>query len=842
MKNMSIKKKLILALLVVALGTLLLCYVGLFAVTERMSNYVKELTDSVTTEFKESSQETLLDQAADSLHAIVQVQTESTDNSFKRIREILETSSDYIRELYANEESYLKTGTDVVMATEADADEMSGRYILDDGVEMTDELKQELLLLSNLEEMFEPGRAYNDYIEQYFATPTGLVYVYTGDNYVVPGFDARERDWYKEAVANPGEVVWVETYIEYAGKACISAAEAVRSRDGELLGVMGADIIFDEVMDQILADGLGESGTNFMLGNDLDIIASEEFYDTEFDSSFDAHFEDPDTVREELTDDDDEAFFAVYNGSEVYMASKVIPETGWIFCAAIDKEEVLGPVEDMEQRQEEITAETNAEMKSRLLQILRNILASFLLIGVVAATVAFLLSRYITEPIKKLTETTAKIGQGDFDSKIDIDTNDEIGELASNFNRMQDDLKNYTENLQTVTAEKERISADLNVAKQIQADMLPRIFPPFPDKEDVDIYATMDPAKEVGGDFYDFFIVDDDHLAFVIADVSGKGVPAALFMVISKTLIKNRTMQGGTPAEILADVNNQLCEGNEAEMFVTAWLAILELSTGRVTAANAGHEFPAIRDANGNFSLLKDKHGFVMAGMEGVRYKDYEIQLEKGGGFFVYTDGVPEATNSAEELFGTDRMISALNEHPGTDPTVFLKDVKTRVTEFTGEAPQFDDITMIGLVWQGEKKRMSKLVLDADVNRLSELQAFLEEELEKKDCPMKLLIQIQVAAEEIFTNIASYAYGDGEGTMEVNLGFDDQTPATMSLQFVDSGVPFDPLAKEDPDVTATAEERKIGGLGIYMVKKSMDEVSYEYADGHNVFTMKKKLC
>jgi len=266
---------------------------------------------------------------------------------------------------------------------------------------------------------------------------------------------------------------------------------------------------------------------------------------------------------------------------------------------------------------------------------------------------------------------------------------------------MQDDLKLYTENLRTVTAEKERIGAELHVATQIQADMLPRIFPPFPQKKEIALFASMTPAKEVGGDFYDFFLIDEDHLALVIADVSGKGVPAALFMVISKTLIKNRTMQGGTPAQILHDVNNQLCEGNEADMFVTCWLGIFEFSTGLLTAASAGHEFPAVCGPDRTFTLFKDKHGFVLAGMEGARYRDYQIQLEQGGSLFVYTDGVPEATNANNEMFGAERMLASLNRSANNNPEVFIKEVGAAVAAFTGEAPQFDDVTMVGMTWRG---------------------------------------------------------------------------------------------------------------------------------------------
>ena len=244
---------------------------------------------------------------------------------------------------------------------------------------------------------------------------------------------------------------------------------------------------------------------------------------------------------------------------------------------------------------------------------------------------------------------------------------------------------------------RQRIETELNVATQIQADMLPRLFPAFPERPEFDIYASMTPAKEVGGDFYDFFLVDDDHLALVIADVSGKGVPAALFMVIAKTLLKNAVQAGMTPKQALEAVNDQLCENNESEMFVTVWLGIYDISTGLLTAANAGHEFPAIRHKNGDFELYKDPHGFVLAGMKGARYREYSLNLKTGDTLFVYTDGVAEAKNSENVLYGTQRMLIALNREKDASPSRLLQIVKEDIAGFVGEAAQFDDLTMLAI-------------------------------------------------------------------------------------------------------------------------------------------------
>lgn len=262
-------------------------------------------------------------------------------------------------------------------------------------------------------------------------------------------------------------------------------------------------------------------------------------------------------------------------------------------------------------------------------------------------------------------------------------------------------VQNQNEQYEKQQKERSRIETELTMASSIQADMLPNIYPAFPERPEFDIYASMDPAKEVGGDFYDFFLVDEDHLCMVMADVSGKGVPAALFMMASRIILANNAMMGKAPAQILTDANAAICANNREEMFVTVWLGILELSTGKLTAANAGHEFPVLQQAGGPFELVKDKHGFVIGGMEGVRYRQYELQMTPGSRLFLYTDGVPEATDAKQELFGTERMLAALNETPEATPEAILKNVRSHVDSFVGSAEQFDDLTMLCVEYKG---------------------------------------------------------------------------------------------------------------------------------------------
>lgn len=321
------------------------------------------------------------------------------------------------------------------------------------------------------------------------------------------------------------------------------------------------------------------------------------------------------------------------------------------------------------------------------------------------------INRILLVPVKSLSQAAALFVKDKESTKktqtaisqLNIHTGDEIEELSEAIKTMEMEINDYIDHLTEVTAEKERMGAELNIATQIQASMLPCIFPAFPERNEFDIYASMDPAKEVGGDFYDFFLIDEDHIALVMADVSGKGVPAALFMVIAKTLLKNTAQSGISPKEVLSQVNTQLCENNEAEMFVTVWLGIMQISTGHMVCANAGHEYPAIRRVGGQYELLHDKHGFVLAGMEGSRYREYEITLEKGDSLFVYTDGVPEATNAENELFGTDRMLEALNQNPDAASEEVIREVQKAMEVFVKQAPQFDDITMLSMIYKGKE-------------------------------------------------------------------------------------------------------------------------------------------
>ena len=346
-------------------------------------------------------------------------------------------------------------------------------------------------------------------------------------------------------------------------------------------------------------------------------------------------------------------------------------------------------------------SEINSARKNYLASVL---LFAALVVVLVSVFSLFYLRNKFLKPINKVSAEASRFAKENTKGEElgFISNYRELSELAGSIDTMETDMVKYMENLMSVTAEKQRISTELSLATRIQTAMLPHVFPPFPERTEFDIYASMNPAKEVGGDFYDFFLIDNDHLGLVMADVSGKGVPAALFMMASKIILQSCAMLGGSPAEILTKTNEAICSNNQEEMFVTVWLGILEISTGKLTAANAGHEYPVIRNAGGRFELFKDKHGFVIGGMSGAKYREYEIQMEPGSKLFLYTDGVPEATDADKNMFGTERMVDALNAEPEASPEGILKNVRSAVDSFVKEAEQFDDLTMLCIEYRGK--------------------------------------------------------------------------------------------------------------------------------------------
>ncbi|MCQ2738809.1 MAG: SpoIIE family protein phosphatase [bacterium] len=453
----------------------------------------------------------------------------------------------------------------------------------------------------------------------------------------------------------------------------------------------------------------------------------------------------------------------------------------------------------------------------------------------VAILIYVLLKENINRPIDELTRMANKIGQGDLDTEIKLEEPKEFADLAETFNKMTKDIKHYINNINSITKEKEKIESELSIARTIQYSVLPHTF--YPNMDEFDIFATMDTAKEVGGDFYDFFFINPTQFMFLIADVSGKGIPAALFMMTTKTLIKNFANENYSPKELIEKINNQICENNTQGFFVTMFASIVDVETGKITYINCGHNPPLIKHADGKYEYLKIFPNLVLGAMNGARYEISESVFNVGDTIFLYTDGVTEAMNETGELYGEERLLECLNNNCNEDAKQILRSVKRDVDNYIGKVEPSDDITMLTFRYNGAEDIFSKgkvFVSQAKVENYSNFVEWLQNTCKELNVAQSVLMKLELISEELFLNVANYAYPDGFGNLEIYFG---KQSNHIILKFVDSGIPYNPLEKDPPDITLDANSRPIGGLGIYMVQQTADDISYQRENDKNILTV-----
>ena len=463
-------------------------------------------------------------------------------------------------------------------------------------------------------------------------------------------------------------------------------------------------------------------------------------------------------------------------------------------------------------------------MFMRNVSIYVSIFMEILIFAALFTLIYFLIKKVIIDNLRKINGTLAEITDGNLNVTVDVRTNEEFASLSDDINQTVSTLKRY------IAEAAARIDKELEFAKEIQYSALPSVFPPYPNRKDFEIYAHMITAKEVGGDFYDFYMLGDSTLAFMIADVSGKGIPAAMFMMQAKTIIKDLAESGLELSEIFMTANKKLCENNDAGMFVTAWMGILDLKTGRLKFVNAGHNPPLVRQADGEFAYLKARSGMVLAGMDGIKYRQNELQLTPGDQIFLYTDGVTEATDKNNQLYGEERLLETVNRNIVMDTRKLCEAVKSDVDQFVGEAPQFDDITMLSVEIQYIRGENSITVI-ADDKSMIPVSEFAKSLTEKLAVVPKVANKVSIAVDEIYSNIINYS---GAELATISYEIKD---GRLYITFTDDGIPYNPLEAEEPDITLSAEERKIGGLGIFMVKKMTESMEYTYEDEKNILKL-----
>ena len=518
----------------------------------------------------------------------------------------------------------------------------------------------------------------------------------------------RERPWYLGA-AQSDSIFFTDVLKDtFTGEIGITCTIPIR-QDGRLIAVAAADLFLDQ-MEEAVSNSGDVVHYTCIINNQGHVVFSPQNQGTLRARTAEEAVDLRSSEQADLAAFVRDALNGVtgvreldLDGDRVYLAGAPVKTLGWAVVSVVDKAATERPTIMMQEQFDSTLNEAATIYNKNLDRSKQTIIVLILLILIMGLTAGDRLSRRIVRPLEHMTNRVRSLGGKNlqFQMEEEYRTGDEIEVLAESFSALSAKTLQYVDQVKRVTAEKERIGAELTMANAIQRSQLPRLFPPFPNRHEFNLFATMKPAKEVGGDFYDFFMVDNDHVALVMADVSGKGVPAALFMMVTRMLIKSRLQSGESVAEALTNVNRQLCENNELGYFVTVWLAVLEISTGKGVAVNAGHEHPVLRRSDGKYELVLYRHSLAVAAMDGVRFRQHEFQLCPGDSFFVYTDGVTEATNGEHELFGTDRMLEALNKEPDAEPDQLLKNVMDDIHRFMDGEDQFDDITMMCLKYNG---------------------------------------------------------------------------------------------------------------------------------------------
>ena len=714
LQNKIFNLVLVTILLIVAAYTAVIVYQ-----TSNLQTLVMETGAKQSESIEEISNRSMDAVATDSLGRTTELEASIADNFFRAAAEDVTMLAKYAEHLFSESKSY--PARTVAFPDAARDGVVSVQLMLDENVDIADpEIAAEIALLGNMTDVMSTLYEESSINACYIATPSG-VFVIADDR---PGtkfsdsgelltLPARSRPWYTGAVETGGlyfSDVQQDILTDQLGVFCSCPVYV----DGALAAVVGADLFLDKITQGVTAASDVSEGFRCIINQNGHVVFAPDnqwIFRVQEDGIAQDMRRSPEHelgefVTDALSGVEDVRIVNVF-GKDYYMASAQLDTVGWAIVSVVRQKVVMQPTVILHEQYDAITQEAMASYEQSSSASLRTII-TLLLTGTLLALIASqMLARRIVKPLELITKRINSLSGSDnaFEMEDTYRTGDEIEILAQSFATLSQRTRTYITQITQITAEKERIGAELDMAASIQANALPNIFPAFPGRKEFDIYATMHPAKEVGGDFYDFFMIGDDHLGIVVADVSGKGVPAALFMMIAKTMLKTQAQTRLSPERVLLEVNAALTEGNDEDMFVTVWLGVLEISTGELTYADAGHE-KLLLYQNGEWKFLPKAGGPALAMWEPedlelmdekYQFRNQTVKLNPGDAIFQYTDGVTEATDADNQLFGDDRLLAAMNGAPSAKPEELLPHVRAKIDEFVKDAPQFDDITMLGL-------------------------------------------------------------------------------------------------------------------------------------------------
>ncbi len=638
-------------------------------------------------------------------------------------------------------------------------------------------------------------------------------------------YDYFRWGWYTQP-KELGEPCWIGPYFDEGGGNAIICTYSIPLYDkaGKFIGIFTADISLDWLADLINDLKKSDQSYAYMLNNEGTYIAhylKERILRRNiFEVSDEMKSSGVEELGRRMVSGERGTQMVNNDGVMTYVFFGTLTHSQWSLAIVTPTSDVFG----------------------ELYRINRIVLV-IIIVGLLLLFIfSWRIVRRLTQPLHDFAASARQIAQGNFNAHLPgIKSKDEMKELADSFQYMQNELTNYIANLRDTTAAKEKIDSELRIAREIQMGMIPKIFPPFPTRREIDLYAVLKPAKEVGGDLYDFFM-DGENLFFVIGDVSGKGVPASLFMAVTRSLFRSAAGHLQSPAAIVSSLNTSISENNDANMFITLFVAVLNVETGKMKFCNAGHNPPLLLNPNGHCEFMKTEANVPVGVVSNYAFKEQQMLLASGTLLLCYTDGVTEAENTAEQLYSEKRLFNIVSNCKGCSSRKLINDILQDINLHVNNNEPSDDITMMAVDYN--KHRLSSnvehetLTINNDIIEIQRLAEFVERICEQLDLSPALTMNLNLALEEAVSNVILYAYPNDEKgrTIDITIG---KTGDELKVVITDSGTPFDPTAQADPDITLPAEERSIGGLGIFMVKKIMDTVAYQRIDEKNILTLKK---
>ena len=638
-------------------------------------------------------------------------------------------------------------------------------------------------------------------------------------------------DWYQlpKLLDHP---CWTEPFVDInpdditSPEMIISYCKPIKDSQNEFIGSISVDLSIEWLSQTISAVKPYPHSYTIMIGKGGTFFVHPDTTKLFYQTIFTQTMLEPDTAITNLghamqAGEEGYRSLELY-GEDCFVLYKPLSDTGWSVGLVCPKEDVFSGYYH-----------------------LANTITGIVIVGLLLMLMVFssIISKQL-EPLEELAYQAESIASGRFDEELsDLDRNDEIGQLSQSFHNMQQSLVRQIEELKAVNEQKGRIEGELKIASDIQMAMLPKIFPPYPERNDLDVFGQLTPAKEVGGDLFDFYI-RDEKLFFCIGDVSGKGVPASLYMVVTKALFRTVSGHEASPDRIVHALNEVLSRDNDSNMFVTLFVGVLDLPTGRLHYCNAGHDAPLLIGHTGAGMLPVDSN-LPVGVMPDWKFSKQETMMDPDTTIFLYTDGLNEAENINHQQFEMSRVLEMarkLQQENNFNPTVVVKEMTDAVHQFVGEADQSDDLTMMALQYTKHQENVTyqrSLTLTNDLKRVPRLNTFIDEVCEANGFDMATTMQINLAIEEAVVNVMNYAYPEGtKGDITIEA---KANKTEMSIIISDTGKPFDPTAKAEVDITLSAEDRSIGGLGIHLIRQIMDHINYERVDGHNILTLIKKL-